>query len=145
MPEASSRLAVLAGSFDPLTNGHLDMLDRAIRLFDRVVLAVLINPGKTPLFSIDERVSMIRDAVGGRPAVEVDTFDGLLAEYVRRRGATAVVRGLRTAGEFSSELPTVRDRCASTAAGMPVCGSIRSRCTAIDAPTASFSQAGRRS
>ena len=106
MPEPSRRLAVLAGSFDPLTNGHLDLLDRAVRLFERVVMAVLVNPGKTPLFTIDERLAMIRRVTGGRPGVEVETFDGLLAEYVRRRGASAVVRGLRTSGEFSAELPT---------------------------------------
>ena len=106
MPEASRRLAVLAGSFDPLTNGHLDLLDRAVRLFDRVVVAVLVNPGKAPLFTIDERLSMIREAVGTRSGVEVDSFAGLLADYVRRRGAVAVVRGLRTSGEFSAELPT---------------------------------------
>lgn len=101
----ASRLAVVAGSFDPLTNGHLDLIDRATRLFDRVVVAVLINASKQPLFTIDERVEMIRDVVAGRPAVEVDTFDGLLADYVKRRGAAAVVRGLRTAGELSDEWP----------------------------------------
>ena len=98
-----TRLAVVAGSFDPLTNGHLDLIERSTRLFDRVVVAVLINAAKHPLFEIDDRMAMIREALMAHPGVEVDTFDGLLAEYVRRRGASAVVRGLRTASEFSDE------------------------------------------
>jgi len=102
----SSRLAVVAGSFDPLTNGHLDLIERAMTLFDRLVVAVLVNPAKQPLFGIDERLVMIREAIDARRwPVEVDTFDGLLADYVRRRGACALVRGLRTAGEFSHEWP----------------------------------------
>src|SRR6187402_987464 len=99
----SQRLAVIAGSFDPPTNGHVDMIVRATALFDRVVVALLKNPAKSPIFSVDERVAMVRDIVGAMPAVEVDTFDGLLADYVARKGAVAVVRGLRTATEFSDE------------------------------------------
>ncbi|MEO8483964.1 MAG: pantetheine-phosphate adenylyltransferase [Acidobacteriota bacterium] len=99
----ASRLAVLAGSFDPPTNGHLDMIARAATLFDRVVVALLVNPAKQPLFALDERVAMMRELVGRMPTVEIDTFDGLLADYVRRRNAVAVVRGLRTASEFSEE------------------------------------------
>jgi pantetheine-phosphate adenylyltransferase len=99
------RLAVLAGSFDPLTNGHLDVIVRTTRLFDRVIVAVLINPAKSPLFTVQERVAMIREATVRVPGVEVDAFDGLLAEYVRRRRATAIVRGLRTSTEFSDEWP----------------------------------------
>jgi pantetheine-phosphate adenylyltransferase len=102
----ASRLAVLAGSFDPITNGHVDMIARSAALFDRVVVAVLVNPLKQPLFSAEDRVAMIREAVTGMRTVEVDRFEGLLAEYVRLRHATAVVRGLRTAGEFSEEWPT---------------------------------------
>jgi pantetheine-phosphate adenylyltransferase len=102
MPHAQ-RLAVVPGSFDPLTNGHLDIIGRSVRLFDRVVVAVLINAAKQPLFPVDERMAMMRDALAAYPGVEVDAFDGLLAEYVRRRGASAVVRGLRTATEFSDE------------------------------------------
>lgn len=101
----ASRLAVVAGSFDPLTNGHIDLIERATRLFDRVVVAVLINPSKQPLFTLDERVTMIRESVATFPSVDVETFDGLLADYVRHRGAVAVVRGLRTAGELSDEWP----------------------------------------
>lgn len=106
MSTTASRLAIVAGSFDPLTNGHIDLIERATRLFDRVVVAVLVNKSKQALFTIDERVEMIRDAVAWKPEIEIDTFDGLLADYVAKRGAVAVVRGLRTAGEFSDEWPT---------------------------------------
>ena len=99
----TTRIAIVPGTFDPPTNGHIDMIARSARLFDRVVVAVLVNSAKQPWFTADERVAMIREAVAGLPAVEVDTFEGLLADYVRMRGAKAVVRGLRTAGEFSDE------------------------------------------
>ena len=99
----SSRLAVVAGSFDPPTLGHVDLVERAVRLFDRVVVAVLHNRAKQPLFSVDERLALLRDLTAALPTVEVDQFDGLLADYVARRGAVAVVRGVRTAGEFSDE------------------------------------------
>ena len=104
MPDAS-RLAVVAGSFDPLTNGHLDVIVRSTRLFDRVIVAVLVNPAKSPLFSVDDRVAMIRESTADIAGVEVDSFDGLLADYVRRREAAVIVRGLRTATEFSAEWP----------------------------------------
>jgi pantetheine-phosphate adenylyltransferase len=102
----SLRLAVCPGSFDPLTNGHLDMIVRGAQLFDRLVVAVLMNPGKEPLFTIDARVSMVRDVLASRPEltnVEVDTFDGLLADFTRTRRATAVLRGLRSSSEFADE------------------------------------------
>lgn len=106
MPDAS-RLAVIAGSFDPVTNGHLDLITRSLTLFDRVTVAVLVNPAKQSLFTLDERVAMIRDVVSVRGlAVQVETFGGLLADYVRQTNASAIVRGLRTAAEFSSEWPT---------------------------------------
>jgi pantetheine-phosphate adenylyltransferase len=104
MPE-SFRLAVVPGSFDPLTNGHLDVITRCTRLFDRVVVAVLVNPSKTPLFSLDERVAMIKEATVRIAGIEVDSFEGLLADYAKRVGAVAIVRGLRTATEFSDEWP----------------------------------------
>jgi pantetheine-phosphate adenylyltransferase len=97
------RIAVFAGSFDPLTNGHADIIRRSAPLFDRLIVAVLVNASKQPLFSADERVAMIRRVVADRPEVAVDTFDGLLAEYARARGATVAVRGLRTPAEFSEE------------------------------------------
>ena len=99
------RLAVLAGTFDPLTFGHLDLIARSRALFDRVVVAVLVNPAKTPLFSLDERVAMIAEVIADRPGVTVDTFGGLLAEYARRQGAVAIIRGLRGAAEFDAEQP----------------------------------------
>jgi pantetheine-phosphate adenylyltransferase len=103
----TSRLAVVAGSFDPLTNGHLDLIERGVKLFDRLVVAVLVNPSKQPLFTIEERTAMIRAEVEARGwRVDVDTFTGLLADYVRAKKAAAIVRGLRTAGEFSDEWPT---------------------------------------
>lgn len=97
------RLAVFAGSFDPLTNGHLDVIERSVALFDRVVVAVLRNTGKTPLLSCEARVALIRASVVAWPSVEVDTFEGLLADYVRARGALVVVRGVRSAPEFAEE------------------------------------------
>jgi pantetheine-phosphate adenylyltransferase len=100
---AAPRLAVFAGTFDPLTLGHLDVITRAAALFDRLIVAVLVNPAKTPLFSLEERTTMIREVTADLPAVDVDSFEGLLADYVRRRQAAAVVRGLRTAAEFSDE------------------------------------------
>jgi pantetheine-phosphate adenylyltransferase len=104
MPDAP-RLAVLAGTFDPLTFGHLDLIARARTLFDRVTVAVLVNPGKAPLFTVEDRVAMIRDAIANLPGVGVEAFGGLLADYVRERGASAIVRGLRSASEFGDEQP----------------------------------------
>jgi pantetheine-phosphate adenylyltransferase len=101
----TARLAVVPGSFDPPTNGHLDMIVRTAALFDRVVVALLVNASKQPIFTLDERVAMMREIVAALPNVEVDTFDGLLADYVRVRGASAVVRGLRTTTEYSEEWP----------------------------------------
>jgi pantetheine-phosphate adenylyltransferase len=101
----TARLAVVPGSFDPPTNGHLDMIVRTAALFDRVVVALLVNASKQPIFTLEERVAMMREIVAAIPNVEVDTFDGLLADYVRMRGASAVVRGLRTTTEYSEEWP----------------------------------------
>ena len=97
------RIAIFAGSFDPLTKGHADVIARSAPLFDRLIVAVLVNASKQPLFSADERVAMIRQVVADRPHVDVDTFDGLLAAYARDRGATVAVRGLRTGVEFAEE------------------------------------------
>ncbi|HUL73033.1 MAG TPA: pantetheine-phosphate adenylyltransferase [Vicinamibacterales bacterium] len=99
----TSRLAVYPGSFDPLTNGHVDIIDRGLRLFDRIVVAVLTNPSKHPLFSPDERVAIIREVFAGQANVDVDMFDGLLVDYVRRRQATAIVRGVRVVSDFEYE------------------------------------------
>jgi pantetheine-phosphate adenylyltransferase len=97
-------VAIYPGSFDPLTNGHVDIIHRGSRLFDRIVVAVLINLEKAPLFTVPERVQIARDAFKDRPNVEVDTFDGLLVDYARRKGASVIVRGLRAVSDFEYEM-----------------------------------------
>jgi len=99
----SQRIALYPGSFDPVTLGHLDILDRAAAIFDRVVVAVLANPAKTPLFTAGERVELLRAALGERPAVDVATFDGLTVDYAESVGAIAIVRGLRVISDFENE------------------------------------------
>jgi pantetheine-phosphate adenylyltransferase len=99
----TEKIAVYPGSFDPLTLGHLDILDRALAIFDRVIFAVLANPAKTPLFTADERVELIRASVDGRPNIEVAQFDGLTVDYASSVGAVAIVRGLRVLSDFESE------------------------------------------
>jgi pantetheine-phosphate adenylyltransferase len=101
-PTPKPHVAVFPGSFDPLTNGHVDIIERGCYIFDRVIVAVLVNEAKTPLFSIDERVAMIREVCKDKP-VEVDTFDGLLVDYGRRKGAHAIIRGLRAVSDFEYE------------------------------------------
>ena len=96
-------LAVYPGSFDPLTNGHVDIISRGALLFDRIVVAILVNSEKAPLFSLDERVEITRAVFRGHPNVEVDTFDGLLVDYVERRHAQVIVRGLRAVSDFELE------------------------------------------
>lgn len=96
-------LAVYPGSFDPLTNGHIDIIQRGARLFDRIIVAILVNAEKTPLFSVEERVEVARSVFSGQPHVEVDTFDGLLVDYVARRRAQVIVRGLRAVSDFEFE------------------------------------------
>jgi len=97
------RVAIFPGSFDPLTNGHVDIVLRSAHLFERIVVAVLVNAEKTPLFSADDRVAMIRDVFREYPNIEVDIFDGLLVEYARRKRASAIVRGLRAVSDFEYE------------------------------------------
>jgi len=97
------RIAICPGSFDPITNGHLDVIQRAARLFDRVVVAVAVNQPKGPLFSTAERLELVRQAVVGLPNVDADSFSGLLVDYVAQRGAHAVVRGLRAVSDFEFE------------------------------------------
>jgi pantetheine-phosphate adenylyltransferase len=96
-------LAVFPGSFDPITNGHLDIVDRGLAVFDRVRMAILMNPEKQPLFSVDERVAIIREAYRGSPRVEVDTFSGLLVDYAERVGASVIIRGIRAISDFEYE------------------------------------------
>ena len=98
-----ARTAVYAGSFDPPTLGHLDVIARAARLFDRLVVGVVTNPGKDPLFSTDERAAMLRRDVGAWPHVEVTQFTGLVVDFARAEGAVAMVRGLRSATDLDYE------------------------------------------
>ncbi len=97
------RTVIYPGSFDPLTNGHLDVVQRATKLFDRVVVAVARSESKHPLFTLEERFNLVARAVRHLPHVEADMFDGLLIEYVERRGAQAVIRGLRAVSDFEFE------------------------------------------
>lgn len=99
----SERVALYPGSFDPVTRGHLDILERATLIFDRVVIGVLQNPSKTPLFTTDERVDLIRQSVDGDGHIEVATFDGLTVDFAQRVGAIAIVRGLRVTSDFENE------------------------------------------
>ena len=97
------KLAVYPGSYDPLTNGHVDIIERGTHLFDRIIVAILVNIDKKPLFSMEERVEILREVFKGRPNVEVDTFDGLLVDYVAQRKANVIVRGLRAVSDFETE------------------------------------------
>lgn len=97
------RIAIYPGSFDPITNGHLDVIQRAARLFDEVIVALAVNAEKQPLFTLEERRRMIAAAVRGLRNVRVDAFEGLLVHYARRQRAAAVVRGLRAVSDFEYE------------------------------------------
>lgn len=98
-----TRIAVYPGSFDPPTRGHEDLIRRSLGLADQLIVAVATNPGKQPLFSVDERLDMLRAAVGGDSRVSLQSFDGLLAEFAKRVGATIIVRGLRAVSDFEYE------------------------------------------
>jgi pantetheine-phosphate adenylyltransferase len=97
------RTVIYPGSFDPLTNGHLDVIQRATKLFDKVIVAVAQNESKSPLFTLNDRVELVRKSTAHLPQVETDSFDGLLVDYVERRGGQAVVRGLRAVSDFEFE------------------------------------------
>jgi len=98
-----SKIAIYPGTFDPITNGHLDLLQRATRIFDEVVIAVADNPRKNPLFSIDERIAMVEAVSQGIANVTVEPFDDLLVNYVSRKNANFVIRGLRAVSDFDYE------------------------------------------
>ena len=102
-PRQHMKLAVYPGSFDPLTNGHVDIIERGTHLFDKIIVAILVNVEKSPLFSMEERVEIVREVFRGQPNVEVDTFDGLLVDYVAARKADVIVRGLRALSDFETE------------------------------------------
>jgi pantetheine-phosphate adenylyltransferase len=98
------KIAVYPGSFDPLTFGHLDIINRALKIFDEVIIAVARNEKKNPLFTVDERVQLIKTAMDGSERAKVDTFDGLLIDYVRANKAKVIIRGLRAISDFEYEL-----------------------------------------
>jgi pantetheine-phosphate adenylyltransferase len=100
MPETS---AMYPGSFDPITNGHVDIIERGLKVFDRIIVAVLENPKKAPLFTTKERVRMIQDIFASKKEVEVRAFDGLLVDFARTRGTGVVMRGLRAISDFEYE------------------------------------------
>ncbi len=104
MTIAMPNIAIYPGSFDPVTNGHLDLIERGTKIFDRLVVAVLRNPEKDPLFSLAERIEMLREATRPWPNVEVDVFDGLLVDYARQRKARVILRGIRAISDYEYEL-----------------------------------------
>ena len=97
-------IAVYPGSFDPITNGHLDLVERGSRIFGRLIVAVLSNSGKNPLFSVEERVDMLRETTKHLPNVSVDCFDGLLVDYAAQQKAQVILRGLRAVSDFENEM-----------------------------------------
>jgi pantetheine-phosphate adenylyltransferase len=104
MSPVSPVVAIYPGSFDPITNGHLDLVERGAKLFGRMVVAVLQNEAKQPLFSAAERVAMLREVLAGIENVEVDCFEGLLVNYAARRGASVILRGIRAVSDYEYEL-----------------------------------------
>ncbi len=97
------KFAVYPGTFDPITNGHVDIIKRTLRLFPNVIVAVAPNPKKAPLFNLEERIGMIREATRGLPDLTIESFTGLLIHYLRRKGATAIIRGIRAVSDFEFE------------------------------------------
>lgn len=97
-------IAIYPGSFDPITNGHLDLIDRGSRLADRLIVAILQNRSKHPLFTVGERTEMLREVTAGYSNVEIDSFDGLLVDYAARRHANAILRGIRAISDYEHEL-----------------------------------------
>ena len=98
------KICVYPGSFDPVTNGHIDIIDRASRLCDRLIVAVLINNSKNPVFTLEERVELLKCALKDKPKVEIESFSGLLVDFMNRKNATAIVKGLRAVSDFEYEL-----------------------------------------
>ena len=103
-PKPARVVAIYPGSFDPITNGHLDMIDRGSKLVDRLIVAVLRNSQKEPLFTVEERMAMLSEAVAGYPNVEVSSFHGLLVDYAARQNATLILRGIRAISDYEFEL-----------------------------------------
>jgi len=99
----NNKIAVYPGTFDPITNGHLSIVSRALKIFDKLVIAILNNPQKVPLFTLEERISMIRKLLKSKTNIEIDSFDGLLVDYVIKKGSNVVLRGLRALSDFEFE------------------------------------------
>jgi pantetheine-phosphate adenylyltransferase len=97
------RVAIYPGSFDPVTNGHLDVVERGLKIFDKLIVAILVNPNKTFLFTLEERIEMLRESLKEFANVEIDTFGGLLVDYAAQRQAHAILRGLRALSDFEYE------------------------------------------
>ena len=97
------KIAIYLGSFDPVTSGHLNIIQRAARIFDKVIVCVMVNSGKNPMFTLEERVDLIRRVTAGIPNVEVDSSSTLLAEYAREKGSFVIVKGLRASSDFENE------------------------------------------
>lgn len=104
VPPSARLVAIYPGSFDPLTNGHLDLISRGSRLFDRLIVSILNNTQKQPLFELEERIQTIREATVKLSNIEVDSFQGLLVDYASRRGANAILRGIRAISDYEAEL-----------------------------------------
>jgi len=103
-----TRRAIYPGTFDPLTNGHLDIISRASKLFDEVIVALLVNSGKNPMFTVPERVEILNEVLKPKfPQVSIETFEGLLVDYCRQRQASAIIRGVRSIKDYEYELPMV--------------------------------------
>ncbi len=103
MKERRKGVCIYPGSFDPITNGHMDLIERALHIFDKLIVLVANNPEKNPLFTVEERVEMIRESLNGNPAVVVESFDGLIVDYARKIGVYVVLRGMRAMSDFEYE------------------------------------------
>jgi len=97
------KVAVYPGSFDPITNGHIDIINRGLRCFDKIIILVGYNPAKSSLFTLEERMQMIADLIGKNPRIEIDSYSGLIVEYVEKKGAQVILRGLRALSDFEYE------------------------------------------
>src|ERR1041385_9542387 len=103
MARTMKKIAVYPGSVDPITNGHLDIINRALEFVDELIIAILVNPEKTPLLSVKERIALIEKVIPRRETIQIDQFDGLLVNYVKQKGAQIILRGLRAGSDFELE------------------------------------------
>lgn len=97
------RILVYPGSFDPVTNGHLDIIERAAKICDKLIVAVLVNRNKAPVFSIEERVALLKEVLDGKPNIEIAAFSGLLVDFMKKKGANTIIKGLRAVSDFEYE------------------------------------------